>query len=293
MAIVGREEGGALRPSARKGLDDPSDFYYLKDNAEDVLIDEEGCADDATNDFVICSVCGAISTEADTKFKPLCEHSESNYRKLRKIEQHKNHVARCPACGFGSFRRFYLGSEAATAVLGTELFEQLPNEEVTITSALKENQNFGRRSIFAGTAQPQQIRKKLMRQFLCFSDSRSEAAFFASYMERSYDEFLRRRGIWHIAEKYRNSGIEKVSVFQFVDELSRYFENNRSFAEWDAGENQDVGKLSAASRSNAWVAILNEMFNARRGTSLVSMGVLSFCIQAKRSGSYGVSGRPV
>lgn len=115
-----------------------------------------------------------------------------------------------------------------------------------------------------------------MRQFLCFSDSRSEAAFFASYMERSYDEFLRRRGIWHIAEKYRNNGTGKVSVFQFVDELSRYFESNRSIAEWDAGENQDMGKLSAVSRSNAWVAILNEMFNARRGTSLVSMGVLSF-----------------
>ena len=292
MAIVGREEGGALRPSARKGLDDPSDFYYLKDSAEDVLIDEEDCADDATNDFVICSVCGAISSEADTKFKPLCEHSESNYRRLRKIEQHKNHVARCPACGFGSFRRFYLGSEAATAVLGTELFEQLPNEEVTITSALKENQNSGRRSIFAGTAQPQQIRKKLMRQFLCFSDSRSEAAFFASYMERSYDEFLRRRGIWHIAEKYRNSGIEKVSVFQFVDELSRYFENNRSFAEWDAGENQDVGKLSAASRSNAWVAILNEMFNARRGTSLVSMGVLSFAYRRNAQVATAFQGDP-
>ena len=292
MAIVGREEGGALRPSARKGLDDPSDFYYLKDSAEDVLIDEEDCADDATNDFVICSVCGAISSEADTKFKPLCEHSESNYRRLRKIEQHKNHVARCPACGFGSFRRFYLGSEAATAVLGTELFEQLPNEEVTITSAPKENQNSGRRSIFAGTAQPQQIHKKLMRQFLCFSDSRSEAAFFASYMERSYDEFLRRRGIWHIAEKYRNSGIEKVSVFQFVDELSRYFENNRSFAEWDAGENQDVGKLSAASRSNAWVAILNEMFNARRGTSLVSMGVLSFAYRRNAQVATAFQGDP-
>lgn len=96
MAIVGREEGGALRPSARKGLDDPSDFYYLKDSAEDVLIDEEDCADDATNDFVICSVCGAISSEADTKFKPLCEHSESNYRRLRKIEQHKTMLPDAP-----------------------------------------------------------------------------------------------------------------------------------------------------------------------------------------------------
>lgn len=69
MAIVGREEGGALRPQRGRGWTTLPDFYYLKDNAEDVLIDEEGCADDATNDFVICSVCGAISTEADTKFK--------------------------------------------------------------------------------------------------------------------------------------------------------------------------------------------------------------------------------
>ena len=44
---------------------------------EDVLINEEEDADDAANDFVICSVCGAISTEAATKFKPLCEHSET------------------------------------------------------------------------------------------------------------------------------------------------------------------------------------------------------------------------
>lgn len=142
---------------------------------EDVLINEEEDADDAANDFVICSVCGAISTEVATKFKPLCEHSETYHHRLRKMEQRKNHIAQCPACGFGSFRRFYLGSEAATAVLGTELFEQLPNEEVTVEVVPKENQHSGRRSIFSGTAQPQQIRKKLMRQFLCFSDSRSEA----------------------------------------------------------------------------------------------------------------------
>ncbi|CAN4036084.1 Putative regulatory protein EP146_15640, partial [Dysosmobacter welbionis] len=82
--------------------------------------------------------------------------------------------------------------EAATAVLGTELFEQLPSEEVTVTEASAVP---AKRSVFAKVPQQRQIRKKLMRQFLCFSDSRSEAAFFASYMERSYQEFLRRRGI--------------------------------------------------------------------------------------------------
>lgn len=274
LAIVGRETNGFLKPSARKGLEDNADFFYLKNNADGELMDEdEGTADDGSNDYVICTICGAISTEADAKFRNPCGHGTSNYKKLRKVEVNKNHIAKCPACGFGSFRRFYLGSDAATAVLGTELFEQLPNEDVIVIDPGKEAQATGRRSIFSAIPQPRQIRKRRMRQFLCFSDSRSEAAFFATYMERSYQEFLRRRGIWHIAEKYREAGKGTVSVPQFVEDLSRYFESNKSFAEWDS---VDLTKLPAISRSNAWVALLNEMFNARRSTSLVSMGVLSF-----------------
>jgi rod shape-determining protein MreB len=40
-------------------------------------------------------------------------------------------AAKCPACGRGEFRAFYLGNSAATSVLGTELFEQLPTKTVT------------------------------------------------------------------------------------------------------------------------------------------------------------------
>ena len=189
---------------------------------------------------------------------------------MRRAKRKAGKPATCPACGFGTFRRFYLGSEAATAVLGTELFEQLPSEEIIVTESSHAQM---RQSVFAKAPQPRQIRKKLMRQFLCFSDSRSEAAFFASYMDRSYHEFLRRRGIWHVAEKYRTNGRGSVSVTEFVQELARYFESKRSFAKWDAPVNE---ALTSVSRSNAWVAILNEMFNARRSTSLVSMGVLSF-----------------
>ena len=53
-----------------------------------------------------------------------------------------------------------------------------------------------------------------------------------------------------------------------------------------------MGKLSAASRSNAWVAILNEMFNARRGTSLVSMGVLSFAYRRNAQVATAFQGDP-
>lgn len=147
---------------------------------------------------------------------------------------------------------------------------------VRLLSITETTETQTRRSIFAKAPQQRQARRKKARQFLCFSDSRSEAAFFASYMERSYQEFLRRRGIWHTAEKFRAAGRGSVSVAEFVNELTRYFEDKKSFAEWDTPENQLADTLPAISRSNAWVAILNEMVNARRGTSLVSMGVLSF-----------------
>lgn len=276
MALVGREDAGVLRHFARKGIDDASEYFYVRESSDGELMEEpedEEEHDEGYDDYVVCPICGAISTEADCKFTSPCEHARSNYVRVRKVTKSRNGTAKCPACGFGSFRRFYLGSEAATAVIGTELFEQLPSEDIII-SETPEIQT--RRSVFAKAPQQRQVRRKKARQFLCFSDSRSEAAFFASYMERSYQEFLRRRGIWHTAEKYRAAGRGSVSVAEFVNELARYFEDKKSFADWDTPENQLADTLPAISRSNAWVAILNEMVNARRGTSLVSMGVLSF-----------------
>jgi len=276
MALVGREDAGVLRHFARKGIDDESEYFYVRDSSDGELMEEpedDEEHDEGYDDYVVCPICGAISTEADCKFTSPCEHDRSNYVRVRRVTKNRNGTAKCPACGFGSFRRFYLGSEAATAVLGTELFEQLPSEDIIISEAT-ETQT--RRSVFAKAPQQRQVRRKKARQFLCFSDSRSEAAFFASYMERSYQEFLRRRGIWHTAEKFRAAGRSSVSVAEFVNELARYFEDKKSFADWDTPENQLADTLPAISRSNAWVAILNEMVNARRATSLVSMGVLSF-----------------
>ena len=279
IAIVGRTENGFLRHYARQFHPDDAEYYFVKSGSDGELFDEPETEaddvkpDDGSNDYLICPVCGAICTEADAKYTRPCEHSSDSYVKLRQVEQTKSGVSKCPACGFGSFRRFYLGSEAATAVLGTELFEQLPSEEVTIVA---DSTPAARKSIFATKPQQRQLRRDLSRQFLCFSDSRNEAAFFASYMERSYQEFLRRRGIWHTAEKLRAAGRTTVGVADFANELTRYFIEQKSFVEWDSPDNHNLDKLTYESKANAWIAILNEMFNARRGTSLTTMGLLSF-----------------
>ena len=273
MAVVGREEGGYLKQTARKGGEKDAEFYCLRENTDGELLEDPEEEDDGTEDYVLCPVCGAIAPQVDSRFQQPCEDDSAGYVKIRHVRRTKQGTAKCPACGFGSFRRFYLGAEAATAVLGTQLFEQLPSEEVMVTEAAPAQQ---RRSLFASVPQRRQIRKKTVRQFLCFSDSRSEAAFFATYMERSYQEFLRRRGVWHMAQQFRAQGRPAVGMPEFVEELARWYEDKRCFVQWDAGEEQQPGSLTAVSHRNAWIAVLNEMFNARRSTSLVSMGVLYF-----------------
>lgn len=273
IAIVGREEAGYLKQSARQGEDDNAEYYYICEEADGDLLDQEEKEGNEAEDYSVCPICGALSTEADLRFKSPCGHNSQELIRLRKVKKEPR-GGMCPSCGFGTFRRFYLGSEAATAVLGTELFEQLPCEEI---EAVPENASGKmKQSVFTRSLQQHTVKRRKVRQFLCFSDSRSEAAFFASYMERSYQEFLRRRGIWHIAEKYRALGRESVSVAEFVNDLTRYYDDKRCFVEWDSQDKQDLGLLTSVSNGNAWVAILNEMFNARRGTSLVAMGVLSF-----------------
>ncbi|MBP3209782.1 MAG: DEAD/DEAH box helicase, partial [Oscillospiraceae bacterium] len=274
LAVAGKTEDGMLRQFARQGKEDDTEYYLIRQSSDGELFEEEETEEgDGQRDYVVCPVCGAISTEADLRYECPCEHEKENYVKIRLADHTKSGQTKCPACGFGSFRRFYLGSEAATAVLGTELFEQLPTEE--ITEVVEQRPSSG---LFARAVKKKVLRREHTRQFLCFSDSRSEAAFFASYMERSYQEFLRRRGIWHTAEKLRDRGESRVSVLDFVNELSRYYEENRCFAPWDSTL-RTGGSLASASRQNAWVAILNEMFNARRSTSLTSLGLLAFAYQ--------------
>ena len=275
LAVAGREEGGYLKQVARKGGEDDAELYCLREDADGELLEdpEEEKFQDGTENYLLCPECGAVTPQADSKFQKPCEHDPAGYVKVRHVVRTKQGEARCPACGFGSFRRFYLGAEAATAVLGTQLYEQLPSEEILVA---EETPAQGKRNIFAPVPQRRQVRKKTVRQFLCFSDSRSEAAFFATYMERSYQEFLRRRGVWHVAKHFRSQGISSVGMAEFVDELARWYESKRCFVQWDAAEELESGSLTAVSRRNAWIAVLNEMFSARRSTSLVSMGVLYF-----------------
>lgn len=275
-AIVGTSDDDTLHQVQKQW--DNAEYYILKENEAEELMDEDGTEDveDAgkgENDYVLCPICARIDTAMNVQLEGLCEHDRSKYLYVTKCPPSKTSEspsAKCIACGFGRLRRFYLGSEAVTAVLGTELYEQLPEKE---QKAISPEERVVSSGIFGKSKTQTSKTVSKARQFLCFSDSRSEAAFFASYMEKSYEEFLRRRGIWHVAEELKHEGQTNVPVSEFVKRLTVYFENCGTFKEWN--KQQEPSSASDCKR-NAWIAILNEMFNARRSSSLASMGLLSF-----------------
>lgn len=276
IAVAGREINGKLE-FANSSYDNDIEYYLLRDDLDfDFEIDEEDEENEDSlekNDYLLCSKCGAIIHES-LKSDPPCTCGIEHYVRIRKaIKTGTQRDGKCPSCNSGTFKTFYLGYDAATAVLGTSLFEELPESEKILKS--KKSETLTKKSLFGTANQETQvdvIRRK--RQFLSFSDSRGEAAFFASYMTASYREFLRRRGIWHVIEKNKeNMSQQPWEIKHFVDELTSYFDSCRTFAEpGDRG----AENLTATSRKNAWIAILNEMVNARRSTSLSSLGIIKF-----------------
>jgi len=196
LAVVGKTEGGQLNSVINRFFDN-EEYYLLKESGEADFMEEED-RDEAESDedpisefdYVLCPICGTIGSELDVAYESPCDH-RGTYLKVRKSAQAKQ----CPACK-GSLRPFYIGGDAATAVLGTALYEELPYQEI-ITTEVAAQKN----SIFGGVVRQHTKINSLSKQFLCFSDSRSEAAFFACYMEKSYEEFLRRRGIWQVADQ--------------------------------------------------------------------------------------------
>ncbi|MDR0652630.1 MAG: DEAD/DEAH box helicase [Synergistaceae bacterium] len=256
IAIIGindKKTGKLKLPE--NSLDKNAEYFLLKDDSDGFLTDDETEAE--PDEYIVCAKCGTIRHLGD---KNICDCMEQFGVNVTKSPKNKESgLVRCPACSYGELRRFYLGSEAATSVLATALYENMPIEKI--------------------------------RQFLCFSDSRGDAAFFAPYMERSYRDFLRRRGIWYVAEQHKDElRREPWTLGTFVDELARYFDVNRTFAV--LGKNET---LTPISRRNAWIALISEMYAARRPSSLSSLGAISILptcnanIALKFASKYGLT----
>jgi len=266
IAFVGREKDRSLSQTSK--LEDEVEYYYpIEDKNDDIESEEYEDDVTASDTYYLCTRCGAI-TPVDEAHNEPCECGKSHYIKVVKAKMLSN-GARCGNCKTGVYKRVYLGNDAATSVLATALYEELPEVEFYEEENIVKTSN-----IFARAAQSnRKLAKKTGRQFLSFSDSRQEAAKFACYLGDSYNEFLRRRGICQvIASEGDSMKKHTYTISDFVSLLTNYFTSKKSFAK----SNSDESNLTVNSRRNAWVAAVNELSRYSSSTSLTALGIVQF-----------------
>jgi len=236
-------------------------YYHFEDDLKYKLDDDSDSEDNLDSKrCYVCAKCGSATRDIGALH---CECGEVFYIPLIEVEKEK-----CLACGSPSaFKRYYLSNDAATSVIATSLFDSLPESETELVVSESSESKFG----FGGVSKkPIAKTVPIARQFLAFSDSRQEAAFFACYLDASYKKFLGQRGLVHIIDDYAEDMIAKpYSIKRLVDRLQNYFEAHKSFS------NEEHSDATMAEQY-AWFTVVNELISQHARNSLVGYGFIAF-----------------
>ncbi len=268
IAIVGKVVNDKL---VRASVREERSFYQAHSN-EDFYEEEEKSTDNPKTKrqkkkedtvFYLCKTCGAIVAD-DEAHNTWCTCGNTQKIKISKLPKDD-----CLNCG-GTLRRFNLGYDAATGVVATSLYEQIPEYKFNIE---ENSESHPTNNPFLQKVEKKKSKSKTGSQFLIFSDSRQGAAKFACFLNDSYKEFLRRRGIWNVVTQEENNFRNGISISDFVGVLDNYYSGLNLFRK---SNSDNLESSITESRRNAWVAVLNELYNCNRDTSLVSLGKISF-----------------
>lgn len=230
-------------------------YFLLTDHVvemdEDELVasgEEAEEIEEESEPYTLCLACGAI---APGLASPGCRCPSPSPRViLRRVELHKEpELRRCISCGSrsnaGVIYRFLTGQDAPVSVLATALYQALPASGDEEMEAL-----------------PGQGRK-----LLAFSDSRQDAAFFAPYLERTYDQVLRRRLILKTLVEDPAGREGRLRLRDLVGRLQRRAEEVGLFIQSQSYDERQ--RLMAT-----W--LMQELIAWDRRISLEGLGLLSF-----------------
>ncbi|MEV1111262.1 DEAD/DEAH box helicase [Micromonospora sp. NPDC049751] len=134
----------------------------------------------------MCTRCGVFQNGPATTC-PRCP--DATMRQVRFLRQRTDELTACLSCGGrgdGLIRLFSSGNEASASVLATALYQKLPVAPDPIQQGLRGGG----------------------RKLLLFSDSRQSAAYFAPYLEDSYQRMQRRRLLHEGAHAAAGNGDE-------------------------------------------------------------------------------------
>lgn len=189
--LLGQIDGGKLRQVSRSSEEYTGYEPFLLTRNQ--ILDPGYLEDNPDSVYALCSRCGTISRG----ITPGCFCGPEFVEEVVKVSE-KEKVCVCPMCGSkdskrGLLRQLYLGTESSTAVIGSALFKDL----------------LGSRD----------------SRFLAFSDNRQSAAFFAPYMQNSYDNILMKRVIYETITRYRAEMESGVAMNKFIQMIKRVSDN--------------------------------------------------------------------
>jgi ATP-dependent helicase YprA (DUF1998 family) len=202
----------------------------------------------------LCLICGCTSAHADPRGLSCgCEPNRSVSLVRVKVRAGRKEGAsrRCPACcylpgkDYEAVGPLTLGQDAPVAVLATSLFQAQPGASDPAQAAL------------AGGG----------RKLIVFSDSRQDAAFFAPYVQRTYDALLQRRALMVSFERQNRALPLDLVVKELADrpDLPVFTEDERG---------------SALKREDrAWLWLMQEFRSTQSRLSVEGVGLLAFRLE--------------
>jgi len=159
------------------------------DEDEEVMLSQNTVQSGKYEEFILCASCGSINKARIVGKK--CECSETSYFHLVKVQKGKDGNAyKCPACGKcnpkGIIWKFLTGSEASASVLCNALYQEIEPKIIEKRSVIVDEDDE-----WAPVNHTKESKIE-SRKLLVFSDSRQDAAFFAPYFQRTYNQILHR-----------------------------------------------------------------------------------------------------
>ena len=263
--IVGQTDSDGHLIQLSKINDDYEPEVYLIDGDYDPESEEE--AEGQDNHYLLCSKCGAIARESSLDGLG-CGHGKQFYNRIIKVKDKGEELHSCPCCHAVNTQRsilrpYFLGNEAATAVIATALYDELPNKRIKKDVTKNEDKYFGTGS----TESEQASEEHLIKQFLTFSDNRQAAAFFASYLENTYQETLLKRLMTQVKldneTSFSSNGIKVSTLVTKLEEL---------MCKYQVCDEDSRHKT-------AWLTVAKEMINYKARNSLQNEGIMFFDIK--------------
>jgi len=194
---------------------------------------------------ILCRSCGMLSNSKKNCIS-CSPHAAIRVRKCKSHKQHLDRLQKCEACGY---RRGGIGDPVHEIVHGSDG----PNS--VIATALHELQTDGKQKVLA------------------FADSRQEAAFFAWYIENSYDKLRDRNLIFKAIRSYKVAG-EGLSIDDLQNRLYNCWKHAGLFSDSDTKEHRCRKVLTS---------ILREVVTEEKRLSLSGVGLIKWYIALPKS----------